>query len=67
MSALAISRIDSFIEISKRFEKIGVSTVHFYNSEFDSFELRASAVVPFIDMLVIGKAIEAVPHINKIL
>lgn len=67
MSALVISRIDSFIEISKRLENIGVSTVYFYNSEFDNFELPASAVVPFIDMLVLGKAIGAVPHINKVI
>ncbi len=56
MSAMVISSVKKFIDMSMVFQELGLDTIHFYNTEnsFD-FELPMVAVVPFVDCIIMCK------------
>ncbi|WP_333654149.1 hypothetical protein [Dissulfurispira sp.] len=56
MSAMVISSVKRFIDMSPKLEEIGIKNIHFYNSKGNE-ELTTPmvALVPFIDVVVLGK------------
>lgn len=56
MSAMVISSIKRFIEMSPKLEELGLSNIHFYNSEtIEDIDTPMIALVPFIDCVILGK------------
>jgi hypothetical protein len=56
MSAMVLSSIKRFIDMSPKLEEIGIKNIHFYNSKGNE-ELTTPmvALVPFVDVVVLGK------------
>lgn len=66
MSAMVISSVGTFIKVSQKLEDIGVRNIHFYNSKSgDVHNAPMVALVPFVDLLVLGKDARPSPQINK--
>jgi len=56
MSAMVISSIKKFIDMSQTLHELGLDTIHFYNTEKNhDFELPMAAVVPFVDCIIMCK------------
>ena len=67
MSAMVISSIKTFIEMSPKLEEVGVRNIHFYNSKSgDVHDAPMVSLVPFVDLVVLGKDANLSPQINKI-
>lgn len=67
MSALVIGNIKGFIDISSRLEDIGISIIHFYNSNNNGNLNTPVTVLPFIDLLILGKEAFLSPHVNELI
>lgn len=66
MSALMIGNIRGFIDISSRLEDIGITTIHFYYPNNGIFNTPMT-VLPFIDLLILGKEAFLTPHVNEVI
>ncbi len=53
--------------MSPKLEDIGVKNIHFYNSQGnDELTTPMIALVPFVDVVVLGKDANCSPHMNKV-
>lgn len=67
MSAMVISSIKRFIEMSPKLEDLGVKNIHFYNSmSNDELPAPMVALVPFVDVVVLGKDAHCSPFMTKV-
>ena len=68
MSAIVIGSFKACFGIVQILENIGVNNIHFYNlQKGDSFDPPISALVPFIDLVVIGENAGPSLHLNKVI
>jgi hypothetical protein len=68
MSAIVISSIQRFIEMSPRLEELGIDHIHFYNSKRDNdLNTPMVALVPFVDFVVLGKDANLSRHLSKVM
>ncbi len=67
MSAMVLSSVKRFIDISEKLEEIGIRNIHFFNSK-DNDELTTPmvALVPFMDVLVLGEDAHLSSYSNKV-
>jgi len=67
MSAMVISSIKTFIDVSQKLEDIGVRNIHFYNSKNgDVYDAPMVSLVSFVDLIVLGKDAGISPQINEV-
>jgi hypothetical protein len=67
MSAIVLSSIKRFIDIAPKLEDIGVKNIHFYDSRGnDELTTPMIALVPFVDVVVLGKDAHCSSHMNKV-
>jgi hypothetical protein len=67
MSAIVLSSVKRFIEMSSKLEDIGVKNIHFYNSQNnDELTTPMVSLIPFVDFVVLGKDAHCSPHMNKV-
>lgn len=56
MSAMVLSSVKRFIEMSEKLEELGLDTIHFYNSEKDgNLNPPIVALVPFVDCVILSR------------
>ena len=67
MSAMVLSSIKRFIEMSPRLEDLGVQNIHFYNSQNDCALNPMISLVPFVDVVVLGKDAHLSRHLKKVI
>jgi phosphopentomutase len=68
MSAMVLSSVKRFIEMSPKLEELGVQNIHFYNSQ-NGGDLNTPmiALVPFVDVVILGKDAGLSGHFNKVI
>lgn len=67
MSAMVLSSVKRFIEMSPRLEDLGVQNIHFYNSQNDGdLNTPMVALVPFVDCVILGKDANLSRHFKKV-
>ncbi|RJQ19308.1 MAG: hypothetical protein C4560_06475 [Nitrospiraceae bacterium] len=68
MSAMVLSSVKGFIDISQKLEGIGIRNIHFFNlQDNDELTTPMMALVPFMDMLVLGKDARLSSYSNKVI
>jgi hypothetical protein len=68
MSAMVLSSVKRFIEISPKLEGLGVQNIHFYNSKNnDELTTPMVALVPFVDLVVLGKDANPSKNLSKVI
>ncbi|MCX8031313.1 MAG: hypothetical protein N3A59_07040 [Thermodesulfovibrionales bacterium] len=68
MSAMVISNVKKFIEMSEVLKELGLDTIHFYNTENNhDFELPMSALVPFVDFIIMCKDLRDSIAVSKVI
>lgn len=56
MSAMVLSSVRRFIEMSPMLEELGIRNIHFYDAQNDGgLDHPVVALVPFVDCVVLGK------------
>jgi len=56
MSAMVISSIKEFIEMSESLEKLGFENIHFYNSKNNGYlNTPIVSLLPFVDYVILSK------------
>lgn len=67
MSAMVISSVKRFIEMSPRLEYLGIENIHFYNSAKKAdVDAPMVALVPFVDFVILGKDANLAPYFVRI-
>ncbi len=67
MSAMVISSIQKFVEMSKSLDEIGVSNIYFYNpTNFLDTNMPIIALLPFADFVVLSKDAGFSGHLAKV-
>lgn len=67
MSAMVISSVRKFIEMSTRLEDLGFKNIHFYNSKSEGdIDTPMVALVPFVDFVILGKDAGLASYLPKI-
>lgn len=67
MSAMVLSSMKRFIEMATKLKEIGVKNIHFYNSKNnDELTTPMVALVPFIDVVVLGKDAHCSMLMNRV-
>lgn len=68
MSAMVLSSVKSFIEMSSIFEELGLDTIHFYNSKNDvNLNPPIVALVPFVDCIILSKDANLSKQLAKVI
>jgi len=67
MSAMVLSSVKRFIDMSPKLEDLGVKNIHFYNSRGnDKLTTPMVALVPFVDVVVLGKDAHCSTLMNRV-
>ena len=68
MSAMVISSVKRFIEISPLLEDFSIGNIYFYNSmNDDDLNTPMVALVPFVDVVILGKDAEFSRQLTEII
>lgn len=68
MSAIVISSPEKFADIFRNLEKIGIKSVHFYDSlERNDHTTMIAALMPFMELIVLEKEIRSTPLMTKVI
>lgn len=68
MSAMILSSVKRFIEMSPLLEEFGIENIHFYNSKNDAdLNTPMVALVPFVDVIILGNDAGLSRHLAKII
>jgi ABC-type uncharacterized transport system substrate-binding protein len=68
MSAMVISSVKRFVEMSPKLEELGIQNIHFYNSQNgEDLNTPIISLVPFVDFVVLGKDANLSRHLSKVM
>jgi ABC-type uncharacterized transport system substrate-binding protein len=68
MSAIVLSPVEKFINMSPNLEKIGFKNIHFYNSRGnDELTTPMVALVPFMDAVILEKDVPCTHFLTKLI
>lgn len=68
MSAVVISSVKRFIEMSHKLEDLGFERIHFYNSRNNGdLDAPIVALIPFVDFVVLGDDAALSPYLAKVI
>jgi hypothetical protein len=67
MSAMIISSLDRFIGIARKLEDLGVTNLHLcYAKNSGDLDISVVALVPFVDLVILGEDAHYLPYLNQI-
>lgn len=66
MSAIVLSSLKRFIDMSHKLEELGLRNIHFFNSQNNELSTPMMALVPFVDMLVLGKDANCFSYFDRL-
>lgn len=68
MSAMVLSSVKRFIEMSSKLEELGLDTIYFYNTENDgNIKPPILALVPFVDCVILSRDADFSRQLSRVI
>lgn len=68
MSAMVLSSVKRFIEMSGKLEELGLDTIHFYNAHIDGdINPPIVALVPFVDCVILSRDADLSRQLSRVI
>lgn len=68
MSAMVLSSVKRFIEMSTKLEELGLDTIHFYNVKNDgNIHPPILALVPFVDCVILSRDADISRQLSRVI